>query len=151
MRRHAQREYLAEDIEQIRRFFPGATVIKALKTPFDLTHIQRNQKPRRTAQTTMTPTGGEKQVGIGGATCHPRGSKPTQPAAVTSQSYCVGRSRRDLPRTSQSYRLEGATIPPQALPAYRSTASATQSHLLDAAQQARGYVSLASLYWNRSS
>lgn len=31
-----QREYLSEDIEQIRRYFPGATIIEVLSTPFDI-------------------------------------------------------------------------------------------------------------------
>lgn len=34
---NAQHEYLYEDIEQIRRFFPGAEFVEALETPFDLT------------------------------------------------------------------------------------------------------------------
>ena len=35
------RHYLTEDIEQIRRYFPGARAV-ALRTPFDIT-----PKPRR--------------------------------------------------------------------------------------------------------
>lgn len=31
-----QREYLYEDIEQIRRYFPGAELAETLETPFDL-------------------------------------------------------------------------------------------------------------------
>lgn len=46
MSHHTQREYLAEDLEQIRRFFPGATVVKALTTPFDLTRPPRGHKQK---------------------------------------------------------------------------------------------------------
>ena len=33
-----QREYLYEDIEQIKRYFPGAEYAETLMTPFDLTN-----------------------------------------------------------------------------------------------------------------
>lgn len=41
--------YLTEDIEQIKRYFPGAKAV-ALHTPFDLT-----ERPGRTAPDTFRP------------------------------------------------------------------------------------------------
>ena len=43
-RQPTQREWLTEDIRQIRRFFPGATLINTLDTPFDIRVPQRTRR-----------------------------------------------------------------------------------------------------------
>lgn len=56
MSRQVQREYLAEDIEQIRRFFPGATIIEPIETPFDIDTGATTAQPKRAVQVTAVAT-----------------------------------------------------------------------------------------------
>ncbi len=71
MRRHAKREYLAEDLEQIRRFFPGATIIKALTTPFDLHDQKTKMRGERCALRRKTPSRPLDRCPVLSADCHP--------------------------------------------------------------------------------
>lgn len=104
MSHHTQREYLAEDLEQIRRFFPGATIIKTLETPFDITargpSAQRRRKQKgngrmqaasvpslsletrhsgneRVARAAVAITAGEGRAETSKARSHPRRAKTT--------------------------------------------------------------------------
>lgn len=43
---HTQREWLVEDLDQIRRYFPGAKFIKPLDTPFDIETRDMSQETR---------------------------------------------------------------------------------------------------------
>ncbi len=61
-----QREWLLEDIEQIRRYFPGAKLVETVDTPFDIsvhptptqyrrTKNSSNPVPERYERTTRAP------------------------------------------------------------------------------------------------
>lgn len=49
-----QHEWLTEDVEQIRRYFPGATFIETFDTPFDIHTLQQGHT-ERTAQAAAEP------------------------------------------------------------------------------------------------
>lgn len=43
-----QKEWLTEDLAQIQRYFPGATLVEAIDTPFDLTRRRHGHKRKAT-------------------------------------------------------------------------------------------------------
>jgi hypothetical protein len=67
MQRHVtQREWLTEDLAQIRRYFPGAKVMEPLDTPFDIKPAARTRTQRgryeRTARVVAEKAAGRVQA-----------------------------------------------------------------------------------------
>ena len=74
---HTEREWLTEDLEQIRRFFPGATITEVIDTPFYIETGVMSQETRGRA------------VPLRGKSGNPVKNPPRSDTASTLNSYIL--------------------------------------------------------------